>query len=42
MNDHDDGCFFYVFAFAMLAGLVTWAVIVWAAVQVVRHLTGGA
>jgi hypothetical protein len=42
MNDDDDRWFFYLSAAAIVAGLVTWGVIIWAAVQVVRHLTGGA
>jgi hypothetical protein len=40
MNDHDRW-FLAIFAFAVLAALATWGVVIWAAVQVVRHLTGG-
>jgi hypothetical protein len=40
MNDHDRW-FLYIFAAVLVAGLATWGVVIWAAVQVVRHLTGG-
>jgi hypothetical protein len=40
MNDHDRW-FLALVAVALVVGLATWGVIIWAAVQVVRHLTGG-
>jgi hypothetical protein len=40
MNDHDRWIL-YIIAIAIVAWLAMWAVIIWAVVQIVRHVTGG-